>query len=73
MHAIFKQDMAKSSWAMSSRLLKGFVDHFGPKTEQLDIFSKDGRATFTSFTEKVVSGKGIMHISSGYPNHNNQC
>lgn len=61
MHALFKPEMAKSVWSISSRVLREFVDHFGPKTEQLDIYSKDGRATFTSYTEKIVAGKGMKH------------
>jgi len=61
MHALFKPEMTKSTWSISSRVLREFADHFGPKTEQLDIFSKDGRATFTSYTEKIVAGKGKSH------------
>lgn len=60
MHALFSPDMVGSTWAISSRILREFVEHFGPKTEQLDIYSEDGRATFTSYTEKIMSGNGKL-------------
>ena len=34
------------------------MEHFGPGTEQLDIYSEDGRVSLTSYTEKVMSGSG---------------
>jgi cell cycle checkpoint control protein RAD9A len=58
MHALFRQEHAKSRWAISSRALREFVEHFAPKTEQLDMYSEDGRASFTSYTEKIMSGNG---------------
>jgi cell cycle checkpoint control protein RAD9A len=58
MHAVFKHELVKNRWAISSRTLREFVEHFAPKTEQLDIYSEDGRANFMSYTEKVISGNG---------------
>lgn len=58
MHAIFKQELVRNRWTISSRTLRGFVEHFGPKTEQLDIYSESERANFMSFTEKIMSGNG---------------
>ena len=60
MHAVFDSTTAPNRWSISSRLLKDFVEHFGPKTEQLDIYSENGRATFTSYTEKIMDGKGMV-------------
>jgi cell cycle checkpoint control protein RAD9A len=57
-HALFVKESAYNRWAISSKALREFTDHFGPGTEQLDIYSEDGRASFTSFTEKIMSGSG---------------
>ena len=58
MHALFDKRAARSQWRASSRMLREYNDFFGPRTEQLDLYSEDGRITFTSFTGKVVDGKG---------------
>lgn len=57
MHALFDKSVAKNRWRMRSTLLKEFVEYFGPKTEQLDVYLDSGRVTFTSFTEKVQNNK----------------
>ena len=59
-HAVFKQELVKNRWTISSRTLREFVEHFASKTEQLDIYSEDGRANFMSYTEKIISGNGIL-------------
>lgn len=58
MHAAFIKATANNKWAISSRTLREFVEHFGPGTEQLDIYSADGRVSLTSYTEKIMSGNG---------------
>lgn len=58
MHALFDKNAASNVWTISSRLLKEYIEHFGAKTEQLDIYSEEHRATFTSYTEKIQDGKG---------------
>ncbi|KAK0116071.1 hypothetical protein ONS95_013104 [Cadophora gregata] len=60
MHALFVKESANNSWSISSRTLREFVEHFGPGTEQLDIYSEDGRVSFTSYTEKIMSGSEIL-------------
>ena len=45
---------------MSSRTLREVVEYFGPKTDQLDWFYKDDKVTFTSYTEKIQSGREIL-------------
>lgn len=57
-HALFVKESAKNVWSISSRALREFVEHFGPGTEQLDIYFEDGRVSLTSYTEKVMSGNG---------------
>lgn len=57
-HALFVKENAHNIWSISSKTLREFVEHFGPGTEQLDIFSEDGRVSFTSYTEKIMSGSG---------------
>jgi len=58
--ALFDDELARNRWSISSRTLREFVEHFGPKTEQLDMYSEDGRATFTSYTEKIMSGNEVL-------------
>lgn len=58
MHAVFNRNAAKNTWTISAATLRSFVEYFGVNTEQLDISSENGRATFTSYTEKVMNGKG---------------
>ncbi|PBP17691.1 DNA repair protein rad9 [Diplocarpon rosae] len=60
LHALFVKESANNSWSISSRTLREFVEHFGPGTEQLDIYSEDGRVSFTSYTEKIMSGNEIL-------------
>lgn len=57
---IFDKEQAPNRWRISSRMLKDYLDHFGPKAEQLEIASGNGRAAFTSFTDKVTDGKEIL-------------
>ncbi|KAI9795597.1 MAG: hypothetical protein M1833_006918 [Piccolia ochrophora] len=59
-HALFDKNGAHNRWTISAATLKEFVEHFGPKTEQLDVFSENGRATFTSYTEKIMDGKEVL-------------
>jgi cell cycle checkpoint control protein RAD9A len=58
MHALFDKGAATNKWRISSKPLKEFIEHFGPRTEQLDIYQENGKATFTSYTEKIAEGKG---------------
>ena len=60
MHALFDRDLARNKWCIKSRLLREYMEHFGPKAEQLDISSENGRVAFTSFTEKLMDGKGLF-------------
>jgi len=61
-HAIFDRSSAPQRWRISATLLKEYMEHFGPRAEQLDISSSisTGRAAFTSFTEKLIDGKEIL-------------
>lgn len=60
MHALFVKESAHNKWSISSKALREFSEHFGPGTEQLDMYNEDGRASFTSFTEKIMSGSEIL-------------
>ena len=59
MHALFNKNAANNTWTVSASTLRSFAEYFGANTEQLDISSANGRATFTSYTEKVVNGQGL--------------
>lgn len=61
MHALFNKNAAKNNWVISAFTLRSFVEYFGANTEQLDISSEGGRATFTSYTEKVTNGRGTFY------------
>lgn len=58
MHAVFDKNAAKNKWSISGSLLKSWAEHFGT-TEQLDMYSENGRVVFTSYTEKIMDGKGM--------------
>jgi cell cycle checkpoint control protein RAD9A len=59
-HAIFDKKAALNNWRISARLLKDFIEHFAPKTEQLDIGVENNRVTFMSYTEKVSNGQEVL-------------
>jgi len=58
MHALFDKNRAKNRWKIQSRILREFIEYFGPKTEHLDIYAEDGKVTLTSYTEKITNGRG---------------
>ncbi|KAF2147830.1 DNA repair protein Rad9 [Myriangium duriaei CBS 260.36] len=60
MHALFDKSSASNSWKISARIMREYIEYFGPRTEQLDMLAKDGKAIFTSFTEKIMDGKEIL-------------
>lgn len=57
-HAVFDRTVATNKWSIDPKFLKEITDHFSPSAEQLDIYSEGNKAIFTSFTTKVVDGKG---------------
>ncbi|KAI4249259.1 MAG: hypothetical protein L6R40_000717 [Gallowayella cf. fulva] len=59
-HALFNPNEARNRWRIGANVLRSFLDYFGANTEQLDIYAEDGRASFTSYTEKVIHGKEIL-------------
>ncbi len=59
MHALFNKNLAKNTWTLGANTLRSFVEYFGANTEYLDISSENGRATFMSYTEKVMNGRGM--------------
>ncbi|KAM3421792.1 DNA repair protein rad9 [Cercospora zeina] len=44
MHALFDKAAATQGFRVSSRILREYSEHFGPKTEQLDMVAQEGRA-----------------------------
>ncbi|KAK6388050.1 hypothetical protein LTR65_008216 [Meristemomyces frigidus] len=60
MHALFDRTAASQGWRISSRVLREYIEFFGNKTEQLDLLAQDGKAIFTSFTEKIQDGKEVL-------------
>jgi cell cycle checkpoint control protein RAD9A len=60
MHALFDKTAAAQGWRISSRVMREYVEYFGPKTEQLDLCASDGKVIFTSFTEKIQDGKQVL-------------
>ncbi|KAL8715081.1 MAG: hypothetical protein Q9220_001038 [cf. Caloplaca sp. 1 TL-2023] len=59
-HALFNRDTAQNRWRIGANVLRTFLEYFATNTEQLDIYAEDGRATFTSYTEKIMHGKEIL-------------
>ncbi|KAK5056046.1 hypothetical protein LTR84_012597 [Exophiala bonariae] len=70
LHATFDRVGSNNYWSISSRALREMVEYFGPKTDQLDWYYQDGKVTFTSYTEKIQSGREIlkqpMHTSVAF-------
>ena len=60
MHALFDKTAATQGWRISARMLREYIEYFGLKTEQLDLLAQEGKAIFTSFTEKIQDGKGTL-------------
>ena len=60
MQALFNRDTAKNNWSINVSVLRSFIDHFGTNAEQLDLYAENGRATFTSYTEKIMYGRGSL-------------
>lgn len=58
MHALFDKNTAKNTWTISASTLRSFAEYFGANTEQLDISSEGERTTITSYTEKIMNGRG---------------
>lgn len=56
MHALFDRAAATQGWKISARVLREYIEYFGSRTEQLDLVAADGKAVFTSFTEKISDG-----------------
>lgn len=61
-HALFNHNAAKNRWRIDANVLRSFLEYFGANTEQLDIYAEDGRVAFTSYTEKIVNGKGPISL-----------
>lgn len=60
-HAVFDRTKTTNQWSIEPRFLREITDHFSPSAEQLDIYSENGKAVFTSFTTKITDGKGLVH------------
>jgi cell cycle checkpoint control protein RAD9A len=60
MHALFDKTAAAQGWRISARVMREYVEYFGPKTEQLDLCATEGKVIFTSFTEKIQDGKQVL-------------
>ena len=60
MHALFNRNAAKNKWTISASVLRSFIEYFGSTTEQLDLYSENGRVTLTSYTERIMSGRGEL-------------
>ncbi len=65
MHAVFDTASAPFYWTISANSLKGFSEHFGPKSEHLDIYPENGRCIFTSYAERIVGKKGSDDLRNG--------
>ena len=63
LRAVFDKSAATSGWTVGAPLLKAFSEYFGTKTEHLDAYCDAGKMFFTSYTEKVVKGKGTASVS----------
>lgn len=58
-YTLFEKSTAPNKFKIQPRLLKVYMEHFGPRAEHLDILSEEGMAFFTSFTERIADGNGM--------------
>lgn len=65
-HALFDKSRTQNQWVIDSKFLREIVEYFGPTAEQLDIYTDNGKAVFTSFTTKVTNGKGAQTPKAVY-------
>ena len=61
-HAVFDKSKATNQWTADPRFLRQMIDHFSLTAEQLDMSSNSERALFTSFTTKIMEGKGMYPV-----------
>ncbi|KAG5208316.1 DNA repair protein rad9 [Trichophyton interdigitale] len=59
-HALFGRSDSQNQWSVDSRFLREILEHFGRGAEHLDVYCEDGRAVFTSYTEKIIAGTEIL-------------
>ncbi|KAF7587266.1 hypothetical protein BBP40_007505 [Aspergillus hancockii] len=59
-HAVFDRTKTTNQWSIDPKFLREITDHFSLSAEQLDIYSENGKAIFTSFTTKITDGKEIL-------------
>ena len=59
-HARYNNATTLNRWSVDPQILREISDYFGPKTEHLDWGPENGKVTFTSYTEKITDGKGII-------------
>jgi len=69
MHALFDKNAAKNRWSIAANMLRTFIEYFGAGTEQLDIYSEAGKATFTTYTEKIMEGRGLPTLLAILDSH----
>ncbi|KAK6538877.1 hypothetical protein TWF694_010435 [Orbilia ellipsospora] len=60
MRATFRKEWAVNKWTIRAGELKKWMEHFGPKTEHLQISPEEKTVNFTSYTEKVIDGSQIL-------------
>lgn len=65
-HALFGRSDSQNQWSVDSRFLREILEHFGRGAEHLDVYCEDGRAVFTSYTEKIIAGTGMLVPNSIY-------
>ncbi|KAK6349052.1 hypothetical protein TWF730_009812 [Orbilia blumenaviensis] len=59
-HATFLKEWGVNKWAIRAGELKKWMEHFGPKTEHLEIAPEEERVNFTSYTLKIIDGAHIL-------------
>ena len=60
MHAKYDANSTRNYWTIDSKVVRDIVEYFGPRTEQLDWYYANEKVTFTSYTEKVQHGRGML-------------
>ncbi|EPS41483.1 hypothetical protein H072_4634 [Dactylellina haptotyla CBS 200.50] len=58
--ASFRREWAINRWTIRAGELKKWMEHFGPKTEHLQISHQERTVNLTSYTEKIIDGAQIL-------------
>lgn len=61
--ALFDKGRNPNVWKAPARMLREMAEYLGPRTEFLSIGVESDQVTLTSYTEKLMHGKGNVPLA----------